>query len=96
LASVTDSTAYAAGARSRPLSPELTEREQEVLELIAAGKNNPEIAAKLCLSIDTVKTHVRRIMGKLGGRNRARLVDLGWRHGLLPMTKGGQLHGPLT
>ncbi len=48
----------------------LSERELEVLELIAAGLTNPEIAARLYLSLNTVKVHARNIYGKLGVNNR--------------------------
>ncbi|HUS42875.1 MAG TPA: response regulator transcription factor [Ilumatobacteraceae bacterium] len=48
----------------------LTEREREVLALIARGASNREIAAELYLSVDTIKTHVRHLFGKLGVANR--------------------------
>jgi len=48
----------------------LTDRELEVLALVAVGSSNAEIAQQLYLSIDTVKTHLRKLYGKLGVRNR--------------------------
>jgi LuxR family maltose regulon positive regulatory protein len=50
--------------------PPLTEREYEVLELLAQGLRNEEIAAKLVISLNTVKFHVRTIYSRLGVRNR--------------------------
>lgn len=58
------------GERSRVDGPELTVREQEVLALLALGKSNAEIAHELFLSVDTIKTHVRRVFNKLGVNNR--------------------------
>ena len=52
----------------------LTERELEVLRLVATGKNNREIAKDLFISENTVKNHVRKIMGKLGARSRVHAV----------------------
>jgi LuxR family maltose regulon positive regulatory protein len=48
----------------------LTERERDVLRLMAAGLSNPEIAEQLYLSLNTIKTHTRGIYGKLGVNNR--------------------------
>jgi DNA-binding NarL/FixJ family response regulator len=58
------------GERSRVEGPELTVREQEVLALLALGMSNAEIAHELFLSVDTIKTHVRRVFNKLGVNNR--------------------------
>jgi LuxR family maltose regulon positive regulatory protein len=52
----------------------LSEREIEVLQLIAEGMTNPEIATRLFLSLYTVKTHTRNIYGKLGVNNRTQAV----------------------
>ncbi len=57
----------------------LTEREREIVALVAAGLSNDEIAARLVLSPLTAKTHVSRAMTKLGVRDRAQLVVLAWR-----------------
>jgi len=60
----------------------LTEREREVVSLVAAGLSNDEIAVKLTISPLTAKTHVSRAMIKLAARDRAQLVVLAYGHGL--------------
>jgi LuxR family maltose regulon positive regulatory protein len=64
------STVRGTPARASPLIEPLSEREREVLALIAEGLTNPEIASKLFLSLNTVKVHTRNIYGKLGVNNR--------------------------
>jgi DNA-binding NarL/FixJ family response regulator len=61
----------------------LSERERQVLTLVARGLNNTEIAEALGLSPLTAKTHVSRIMGKLGARDRAQLVIAAYESGLV-------------
>jgi len=61
----------------------LTEREREVLVLVAEGLSNDEIAARLFLSPLTAKTHVSRIMTKLNARDRAQLVVMAYETGLV-------------
>jgi DNA-binding NarL/FixJ family response regulator len=60
----------------------LTDREREVVALVAAGLSNDEIAARLVVSPLTAKTHVSRAMTKLAARDRAQLVVIAYEHGL--------------
>jgi len=72
-------------ANRRPAFPEeLTERELEVLRLIAGGLNNREIADALVISEKTVKTHVSSILGKLHLEDRTQAAIYALRHGLAP------------
>ncbi|MEV1171814.1 response regulator transcription factor, partial [Nonomuraea sp. NPDC049784] len=61
----------------------LTEREREVMTLVAGGLSNDEIAARLVLSPATAKTHVSRIMTKLSVRDRAQLVVIAYEAGMI-------------
>jgi DNA-binding NarL/FixJ family response regulator len=61
----------------------ITEREREVLALVAQGMSNEEIAVRLYLSPLTTKTHVSHIMTKLGARDRAQLVVIAYESGLV-------------
>jgi DNA-binding NarL/FixJ family response regulator len=60
-----------------------TRRELEVLQLIADGLSNKEIAIRLCLSTETVKSHVCALFSKLGANSRAHAVAIALRQGLL-------------
>jgi len=76
----------AAAPSSQPLAelPEpLTRREREVLQMLAAGLANKEIAARLNISDHTAKFHVAAILGKLGAATRTEAVALGIRRGLV-------------
>jgi DNA-binding NarL/FixJ family response regulator len=66
-----------------PELDELTEREREVMTLVAGGLSNGEIAEQLVISPLTAKTHVSRAMLKLGARDRAQLVVLAYESGLV-------------
>lgn len=61
----------------------LTERETEVLKLIAQGYTNQEIAERLFISMTTVKTHVGNILEKIGAQNRVQAVIFAFQHGLV-------------
>ena len=66
---------------ARPELRDLTERELEVLTLVAQGLSNSEIAGQLCISPATAKTHVAHLLTKLGCRDRVQLVILAYRAG---------------
>ena len=67
-------------AASAPLPDGLTQREAEILGMIARGMTNPEIAAQLFLSNHTIKTHISRIFAKTGSRDRAAAIGYAHRH----------------
>ena len=67
----------------RELEQEPTSREIEVLQLISDGLANREIGARLFLSEETVKSHVRHLLAKLQARSRAHAVAVGFRRGLI-------------
>jgi NarL family two-component system response regulator LiaR len=71
------------GNHGRNPFTDLTERELDVLKLIAHGMNNGEIAARLYLSEHTVKGHVSNILGKLGLADRTQAAVYAWQHGLV-------------
>jgi non-specific serine/threonine protein kinase len=74
------------GQRPGGTSAGLSERELEVLRLLASGRSNAQIAAELVLSVRTVEKHVANIYAKIGARGRADAATYALRHGLLPTT----------
>ena len=69
--------------RPRARRVNLTDREAEVLRLIAQGRSNSEIAAELFLGVETVKTHVRNVLAKLGARDRVQAVITAYESGFI-------------
>jgi DNA-binding CsgD family transcriptional regulator len=74
---------FAPNARAQ-VSLGITDREREVLQLLAAGRSNKEIARRLGLSPNTVKTHVARLFGKLQAARRTEAVGLARELGIVP------------
>lgn len=73
---------------SVPLPParprhRVSEREAEVLRLVARGRSNAEIAAELFISLPTVKSHVASLLSKLGARDRVQLVVIAYESGFV-------------
>lgn len=73
------------GLRQAAVNPftELSERELEVLRLLAAGKSNAEIAAALVISANTVKTHISSLLGKLHLDDRTQAAVYAWKEGIV-------------
>ncbi|WP_099054825.1 response regulator [Streptomyces fodineus] len=68
-------------ARPAPVTEPLTDRELDVVRLVAVGRTNAEIAAGLYVSLSTVKTHLSSVQLKLAARNRVEIAAWAWRHG---------------
>jgi DNA-binding NarL/FixJ family response regulator len=80
-------------ATARPAEPpatlaDLTPREQEILRLLGRGLSNAEIADELVIGIETVKTHVKRVLAKLGLRDRVQAVVLAYEAGVVTPGSG--------
>lgn len=83
------------GSAGIPISsPELSHRERQILQMASRGLSNADVAGELGLSIETVKSHMRRVLGKLGARNRCHAVALGYETGVL--RPGGEPEPPPT
>ena len=82
-AGVRDALAPLATARAAALAEPLTEREREVLAMLAHGLSNRRIGERLAIADNTVKAHVASILGKLGAATRTEAVTLGIRLGLV-------------
>ncbi len=74
--------------RTNDRAPPLTEREREVLQLLATGKSNSELAAHLYLGEGTIKTHVSNVLTKLGLRDRMKAVVFAYESGLIEPGRG--------
>lgn len=75
-------------ARHETMLGRLTERERDVLRLLAAGRSNAEIAAELWLGIETVKTHVGNVLAKLGARDRMQAAIFAYESGFSDAVSG--------
>ncbi|MGR0220598.1 response regulator [Agromyces sp. ZXT2-6] len=73
----------APGSSARASLPELTEREVDIVKLVARGRSNAEIGEHLFLSESTVKTYVSRLLGKLGAHDRVQVAVLAYESGLV-------------
>ena len=78
--------AFHAPAATHPPIEELTEREVEVLRLVAQGESNPQIAELLCITVNTVKTHLKNILSKLQLQNRTQVAAYAVQSGLVSQT----------
>ncbi|WP_276206383.1 response regulator [Thermoactinospora rubra] len=70
-------------AAAKPLPEPLTDREMDVVRLVARGKTNQEVAAELFVSLSTVKTHLGSVQAKLGARNRVEIAAWAWESGVV-------------
>ena len=75
----------ATSATARPGLPMLSDREGEVLRLIASGLSNAEVAERMFVTVETVKTYVARVLVKLGVRDRVQAVIRAYESGFVPL-----------
>lgn len=74
-------------ARKFELGSDLSEREKDICRLVGEGYSNQEIGSKLFITVNTVKTHLKRICAKLSAKNRAHIVGICLEKGLLNDTR---------
>jgi DNA-binding NarL/FixJ family response regulator len=86
---ITQFTSQPQPSRTHPELTGITEREREVLTLIGQGMSNSEIAAALYITAGTAKTHVARLLAKLGARDRIQLVITAYETGLVTSDPAG-------
>lgn len=79
-------TTYSSAAGDRLARARLTEREAETLRLVATGLSNAEIAGRLFVSLETVKTHVGNVLAKLSARDRTQAVIAAYESGFITPT----------
>ena len=72
-----------ASSRSRAAPGILSAREREILQMLADGCSNREVSERLVVSVETVKTHVKHILAKLGAEHRTQAVAIGIRQSLI-------------
>jgi DNA-binding NarL/FixJ family response regulator len=77
----TPAASASAGGPSRLIEP-LTERELDVVRLVARGRTNEELAAELYVTLSTVKTHLAKVQRKLAARNRVEIAAWAWENGV--------------
>lgn len=80
--STTPSAAPSTASSTAPLAEPLSERERDIVRLVAQGRTNQEIATALHISLSTVKTHLGSVQLKLGTRNRVEVAAHAWQSGL--------------
>jgi DNA-binding NarL/FixJ family response regulator len=80
-----EQVAHQTSQHREPYKEDLTERELEVIRLVAEGLSNQEIAGKLTISEKTVKTHISNILGKLALSDRTQLAIYAIKHGLVDL-----------
>lgn len=75
-------------SRTGPRAPQLSPREREIMHLLAEGRTGEEIGAEITVSVETVRTHVRNVVRKLGARNRVHAIALALERGEISLSDG--------